>query len=95
MVDLSQCKYGDILLCKTGAIIKYIRPTSKDEINNYYDHVIEYLFIPNENKVVDSNHNDGTRTNDGFVFRKNRLETDHDVVAIIELEKLLETLIKS
>ena len=95
MVDLSQCKYGDILLCKTGAILKYIRPTDKNKTESYYDHIIEYLFIPNENKVVNSNYNDGTRTNDGFVFRKNRMETDHDVVVIIDKEELLKILTKN
>lgn len=71
-VDLSQCKAGDQLLSKHGMILTYVRPLDPD---NYYDHEVRY-----------PNGSSGTRTNDGFVFRHNRLPDDHDIVDIIKEE---------
>lgn len=78
-IDLNKCNKGDILLCRTGAILEYISPTKEE---NYYDHKIKYLFIPNYEYDA-KNLGEGTRTNDGYVFRNKRLDTDHDIVAII------------
>ena len=73
-VDLRDCDEGDILISALGGVLKYIRPTEED---NYYDHHVEYL---------DGDLGDGTRTHDGYVFRKNRKpETDHDIVRIIKV----------
>lgn len=89
MIDLSKCIKGDVLICKTGAILEYISPTDKKEPEGFYDHKIKYLFVPGYN----SKFGDGTRTNDGFVFKKNRQEGDHDVVAVFS-KKDLKKLIK-
>lgn len=72
-VDLRTCKKGDILISALGAKLKYLKPTKND--NDNYDHLVEYL---------DSDSGNGTRTHDGYVFRKNRIpKTDHDIVEII------------
>jgi len=36
-----------------------------------------------DHEVKYPNGSHGTRTHDGFVYRTNRLETDHDIVKII------------
>ena len=88
-VDLSTCVYGDLLISSHGTKLKYIRPTNPN-LMEYLDHVVEYL----ENIKVDSPEgrteerytkgSQGTRTDDGFVFKFNRKpETDHDIVEII------------
>ena len=80
-VDLRNCKKGDILISKHGAILRYLEPT---EEGNYYDHKIEYLFF--EGEINHGQLGNGTRTDDGYVFKHNRLETDHDIISIIPLE---------
>jgi hypothetical protein len=70
-VDLRTCKKGDILITKYGLKLKYIRPLPE---NYYYDHEVEY---------PEPNRGNGTRTHDGHVFRKNRMESDEDIVKII------------
>lgn len=82
-VNLKECEEGDILICKTGAILEYISPT---EEGHYYDHKIKYLFVPNSEYDA-KNLGDGTRIDDGHVYRKNRLDGDHDVVAVIPRSK--------
>lgn len=82
-MDLSTCIEGDLLICRTGAVLKYLRPTDPRQPEGYFDHVIEYLFIPNIDYPV-LNIGRGTRTNDGYVFRKNRSPKDHDVILIIK-----------
>lgn len=78
-VDLSQCNPGDLLLTSKGSILKYLRPTNENE---YLDHKVQYIWTP-ELGFCELD-NVGTRTNDGFVFKNNRIpETDHDVVAIL------------
>jgi hypothetical protein len=71
-VDLRTCKKGDILISKHGERLTYVRPLP---LENYFDHEVKY-----------SNGAIGTRTDDGFVYRNVRLETDHDIVEIIHIE---------
>lgn len=68
-VDLRTCKKGDKLVSKHGLILTYVRPLPE---NDYMDHEVKY-----------PNGGSGTRTHDGFVSRKKRMETDHDIVEII------------
>jgi len=68
-IDLRNCKKGDILISKHGLELTYVKPLDKGA---YMDHEVKY---PNDSH--------GTRTHDGFVYRTNRLETDHDIVKII------------
>ena len=69
-VDLSKCKPGDKLVSSHGWTLTYVRPLP---MGNFYDHEVRY-----------PDGSGGTRTNDGFVFRNNRIpETDHDIVEII------------
>jgi len=72
-VDLRTCKLGDILISKHGARLVYIGPCDPTD---YMDHNVAY-----EDPMLGN----GTRTHDGFVFRKRRLETDHDIVRIIKI----------
>lgn len=80
MVDLSKCNQGDLLITKHGLLLSYVKPC---EYGSYYDHEVEYLNM---------NVGNGTRTNEGYVFRNNRKESDQDVVEIINLKKLFEEL---
>ena len=81
-VDLSQCKKGDILISKHGAILRYLEPLNPEI--DYYDHRVEYLFIFGEEV---SKGNRGTRNNDGTTYKNKRLETDHDIVSVISKEQ--------
>ena len=68
-VDLRECKAGDKLISSHGMTLTYVKRIE----NGFYDHEVQYP----DGSV-------GTRTNDGHVFRKNRIpETDHDIVEII------------
>ena len=69
MVDLRTCKPGDKLISKHGMELIYMRPLPD---GTYMDHEVKY---PDGSL--------GTRTHDGFVFRKKRLDTDHDIVEIV------------
>ena len=81
-IDLSKCEKGDMLISSQGAKLEYISPTPW-KYYNYLDHVVKYIEDENGVKYKDDNY--GTRTNDGFVFLKNRIpETDHDIVKIIK-----------
>ena len=80
-IDLNTCEKGDILISSQGARLEYISKTPWKHYN-YLDHVVKYL-----DKEFGKN-SYGTRTNDGFVFAKNRIaETDHDIVEIIKKDK--------
>jgi hypothetical protein len=68
-IDLRKCKPGDILISKHGMELTYVKALPEED---YMDHEVKY---PNGSY--------GTRTHDGFVFRKKRLEEDHDIVEII------------
>lgn len=77
-VDLRKCKNGDILISALGAKLKYVGPL---EDGHYYDHKVQFIELPDGSKPNDSF---GTRTHDGYVFRKNRIpEIDHDIVEVI------------
>lgn len=71
-VNLSICKEDDILVTSRGGIVRYVKPLNPDV--DYYDHEIIY-----------SNGSRGRRTNDGHVMRKNRLETDANIVKIVRI----------
>lgn len=82
-IDLSKCKKGDILISSQGAMLEYIAPTPWQHIT-YLDHVVRYI----EDKDGKSFGKDcyGSRTNDGFVFKKSRMpDVDHDIVEIIHV----------
>ena len=68
-IDLRNCKPGDKLLTKHGRILTYVKPLGD---NDYMDHEIKY---------PDGGY--GSRTHEGFVYRKKRMETDEDIVEII------------
>jgi hypothetical protein len=70
MIDLRDCKAGDKLISKHGLVLEYIRPLSED---NYMDHEVKY---PDGSW--------GSRTHEGYVMRKKRLDSDHDIVEIIK-----------
>lgn len=72
-IDLRTCKRGDILITKFGRKLKYLQPTPE---GSYYDHEVEY---------EEDHLGNGTRTHEGFVFRKNRRSDDEDVVEIIRV----------
>lgn len=77
-VDLRTCKKGDILISKHGLRLTYIKPLPEE---HYYDHKVAYP--ENFGGIVKG---EGSRTHDGFVFRKNRREEDHDIVEIIHIK---------
>ena len=74
MIDLRNCKPGDKLLSKHGLMLTYVGTLPEDD---YMDHEVEY---PNISPYFGGM---GSRTHDGFVFRKAREESDHDIVEII------------
>lgn len=81
-IDLSMCKKGDTLISSQGAMLEYVCPTPWKHYN-YLDHVVKYVEDKDGKSFGDNNY--GTRTNDGFVFKKKRNpETDHDIVKIIK-----------
>lgn len=81
MIDLSKCKKGDVLISSHGHILEYVGPTPIKGYK-YLDHVVRYVTDDKGRPYTPDNF--GTRTNDGFVFAKNRKpETDHDIVKII------------
>jgi hypothetical protein len=69
-VDLRTCEPGDLLVSRHGEYLTYVEPL-RDE--NYMDHMVMY-----------SNGAYGSRTHDGYVYRKKRKESDHDIVAILK-----------
>jgi len=80
-IDLSTCEKGDILISSRGLELEYISKTPWKE-HSYLDHVVKYP----KDEFGDDNY--GTRTNDGYVFAKNRHpETDHDIVKIIHIQE--------
>jgi hypothetical protein len=74
-VNLNDCKPGDKLLTKHGMVLEYVGALPED---HYYDHEVKY---PNISPYFGSK---GSRTNDGFVMRKNRIDTDQDIVEILK-----------
>lgn len=70
-VDLRNCKPGDILVTRSGKTAEYVGPSE-----GHYDHEIKF--------EKDSY---GTRTHDGYVFRKNRRDDDDDIIKVMEENK--------
>ena len=66
-VDLRDCKPGDILVTRSGKTVEYVGPS-----DGYYDHEIKY-----------KKNSYGTRTHDGYVFRKNRRDDDEDIIKVL------------
>lgn len=66
-LDLRTCKPGDKLRSIHGEILEYVGVIGGD-----YPHQIRY-----------ANGARGTRLDNGWCFRKNRLPTDHDIEAIL------------
>jgi hypothetical protein len=86
-IDLRNCQKGDILISSKGAVLEYVCPTPWQEYT-YLDHVVRYIEDQYGGKFKKVNF--GTRTNDGFVFAKNRIpETDHDIVKIYYKRNIL------
>ena len=69
-VDLRICEPGDTLISVHGMKLEYVRKLPEEY---YMDHEIKY---------PDGSH--GSRSDDGYAYRKMRLETDHDIVEIIK-----------
>ena len=69
MIDLNLCKEGDKLKTIHGTILTYI---CKLPPGSYYEHKIQY-----------PDGSFGTRTDEGFTYKKNRLLEDEDVCEII------------
>lgn len=81
MIDLRNCKPGDLLLTSQGSLLEYVAPTPWKQYT-YLDHVVKYIKDKDGKEFSENNY--GTRTHDGFVFAKyRRPETDHDIVEIL------------
>lgn len=82
-IDLSKCKKGDILISRHGVKLEYVCPTPWKHCK-YLDHVVKYIEDADGKSFGEEVY--GTRTNDGFVFAKNRdPNTDHDIIRIINI----------
>ena len=66
-VDLRDCKPGDILVTRSGKTAEYVGPSE-----GHYDHEIKF-----------EKNSYGTRTHDGYVFRKNRRDDDEDIIKVL------------
>lgn len=77
-IDLSTCQPGQKLVSKHGEILTFVGPNKYDGVRYWYPYMIQY-----------QNGSFGCRTQDGFVscFPDKRLETDHDIVQILPLDK--------
>lgn len=76
-IDLRECVKGQKLLSKHGMVLTYVGPLPD---NDYYDHEVRY---PGGGR--------GSRTHDGLTFKSNRMDSDHDIVEILnEVEKILD-----
>lgn len=76
MVDLNICRPGDILSSSHGATLKYIEPLGEGD---YMDHKVQYLNLKVNNVLIESY---GSRDRWGFVYKKNKKESDHNIVEI-------------
>ena len=86
MINLQNCKKGDILLSKHGAILEFVRVLPE---TGYYDIEVKYLYADGKTDL-----GNGTRNLDGTVFKQNRKEKDHDIVAVYDRKELLKILKK-
>jgi len=75
MIDLIICRPGDVLISSRGAILKYVEKLNHSQ---YMDHKVQYIST-GEGFVKNSY---GSRDNMGFVFKKNRKDTDHNIIEI-------------
>lgn len=81
MVDLRNCKPGDLLLGRQGSILEYVAPTPHNGLT-YLDHVVRYVKRPDGSLHGKGAY--GTRTDDGYVFKMNRMpEEDEDIVEVL------------
>lgn len=71
-VDLNTCIPGQLLLSVHGKVLTYV---GKLPPGSYYDHEVRY---PDGSR--------GTRTNDGQVFKNNKMPEDEDIVEILPLK---------
>ena len=67
-VDLLKCHHGDILISKHGVILTY-------------EEYLPRLTYPHQVRYPDNSQ--GSRTDDGHVFKFKRLPSDEDIVAVI------------
>lgn len=68
-IDLNKCKPGQKLKSKHGMILTYV-----GKQNDFaFPHIVKY-----------PNGAEGSRTDDGQVFVKNKLPEDHDIVEILD-----------
>lgn len=79
-INLRKCKLGDLLISRHGMILTYQGKSG----SAFYPHDVQY---PTGEK--------GTRCDDGFVFAKNRLHSDHDIVAVIRKGKIIQQTVLS
>ena len=68
-VNLRNCKKGDILISKHGAILEYLEDLTEED---YFDVKVRYLYVDGE--INSGQMGDGTRTFEGEVFHKKKLE---------------------
>jgi hypothetical protein len=88
-IDLRNCKEGDILITSLGGVCEYLSPLDESD---YFDHKIKYLHIPDDTIAIGDSC-EGSRTHDGFVFRKNRIpKTDHDIVKVLTKKEAAKVL---
>lgn len=90
-INLNNCKKGDILISKQGAILRYVKPLNSEV--DYYDHEVRYLYVDGKINTGRLGVGNGTRNSDGTVFKHNRLDSDHDIITVIPSE-ILKKLIK-
>tara|TARA_Y100000389_G_scaffold191318_1_gene217272 strand:+ start:3390 stop:3701 length:312 start_codon:yes stop_codon:yes gene_type:complete len=76
LIDLSICRPGDVLISSLGATLKYVEKLSSKD---YMDHKVKY--IRGDNVIKNSY---GSRDGWGFVYKKNRKDTDHNIAEIIK-----------
>lgn len=77
MINLNDCRRGDLLISCHNMPLFYIEPT---EPEMYLDHIVLYFLNKDGEPCSPS---PGTRSNSGEVFLKNKMETDHDIVKVI------------
>lgn len=86
MADLKKCKQGDILISKHGSILEYVGIRTQ----NHYPHEIKYLY--KGGKINNGELGNGTRNDDGTVFKTNKKPEDEDIISVISRNDLLTVL---
>jgi len=72
-VDLNKCKGGERLVSRHGWICTYIGKRTNSICADAYPHAVLY-----------PNGQEGTRCDDGFVFKSKRMIDDIDIVEVLE-----------